>query len=725
MRFLVAFFLLMAGKNIGWAQINHWETAVYPEDYWRYFIGNDEPPANWANLDFSDGSWRGGPASIGYGDGDDRTIIPKTHALYMRHTFTVADKSKLERAILHADYDDGFIAYLNGVEIARANLEGTYPAYNRSTPTDREATGYEGGLPIPYTISNSLIQDILKDGENVLAIQTHNFEGLESSDMTTLYWLSFGIADESRDYRPTPEWFMDAEFESPLPIVLINTNGKYIPDEPKIEGTMGIIWNGNGVLNLSTGAPNEFFGNIAIERRGQTSLHLFPKNGYAIETKDEDGIDKDVSFLNFPEEEDWILHGPYSDKTLIRNVLAMHMARSIGQYASRTRLVELMINEQYEGVYVMMERIKRDKNRVDIAKLNPEEIEGDDLTGGYIFKLDKGAPDWFSQYDIAQFPGQKLRFQYVSPNDDNLQPQQKNYIKAYVDSFEIAMKFPEVGYGGKRYDEYIDLTSFADHFILSELTKNVDAYRISTYMHKDKDSNGGRIKAGPVWDFNLAFGNADYCNMDTHYGWVYHLHCDTYNPFWWGNMFQDAAFVNIANCRWNQWSKGPLSIDSLHAFIDEKAALLAPVVERNFQRWPILDKWIWPNPQVRNSYEAEIIYLKNFLQARAWWLTQNMFGTCLTNTDSLEEGIKTIIQVNPNPFTNELWIQFDLLKSGKVIIELHDALGRKVIDYPFDQLSAGTQILPLKVADKLQKGMYILSIKLEDSVIGMNKVISN
>lgn len=717
---LLPFFIAL--PFLAFSQIDHWETAVYAENEWRYRLGTSEPPSTWSLIAFDDSSWEEGEGSIGYGDGDDNTQIPPTESLYMRRKFTVTDKSKIESALFHADYDDGFVAYLNGFEIARANLEGTPPAHDTWPPEYREALMYGGGLPEAFYLDAAQIQALLNDGDNVLAIQTHNHEGLVSSDMTTLYWLSFGINDESNDYGPVPSWFMNFDFETPLPIVTINTWGEPIPDEPSIQAEMGIIWNSDGTWNSGLQSPNEFLGNISIERRGQSSQFFFPKVGYAIETKNENWEDMDVEFLNFPEEEDWVLHGPYSDKTLIRNVLAMHLARSMGQYASRTRLVELVINEQYEGVYVLMERIKRDDNRVDIAKLNPEDISGDELTGGYVFKLDKGPADWYSQYDMVNNPGEKLRFQYVSPKRSQIMPEQEAYIKSYVDSFENAMLNPGGLYGGKRYDEYIDLESFVDHFIHAELTKNVDAYRISTYMYKDKDSNDPLIKAGPVWDFNLAFGNADYCNSDSGHGWVYDVHCGIFNPFWWGNMFDDEAFVNTAKCRWQDFRQGPLATDSIFAFIDEKVELLAPVIDRNFERWPILDEYVWPNPVVTGSYGGEIEFMKDFIEMRVNWMDANMFGTC-TATTAKEVPQPTELSVWPNPADDELNLAFQLPTSGQVTVSLVDVLGKNHLTQVF-QSPAGQQNFTLKIPkDAIHSGFYFLRMEMEGQVLGIEQVI--
>lgn len=682
------------------AQIHHWETAIYDNDVWGYRLGTAEPLPNWKTLDFA-GTWAAGQGSIGYGDGDDNTSIPPVGSLYMRHEFTITDPAKIETAILHADYDDAFVAYWNGIEIARSgNIEGTPPPHTAWATYAHEADQ----APEAFFIASDFFGSFINSGENLLAIQVHNFGGASSSDLTSSFFLSFGIKDATFDYGTPPAWFDSPGFTTHLPIIKINTGGVYIPDEPAIAAQMGIVWQGEGILNHSLDAPNHFLGDIEIDRRGQSSLWVYPKNGYAIETKDEEGEDMDVSFLNFPEEEDWVLHGPYSDKTLMRNVLTMHLAQSMGQYASRTRFVELVINEQYEGVYVLMEKIKRDESRLDIANLKEEDIEGVELTGGYIFKIDKGEPDWYSPFDMVNNPGVKLHFQYVFPKKTKIQPQQVTYIQAYVDSFERAIHSPDWHFDGKRYDEFIDLSSFADNFILNELSKNVDAYRFSTYFHKKKDSNGGKIHAGPVWDFNFAWGNGDYCEGFSPSGWIYDVHCGEGNPFWWRCMFQDAVFMNIVKCRWETLRQGALHLDSIHVFIDEQAELLGAATDRNFERWDILGEYVWPNPVVVGSFGGEVSVMKNFIEDRLFWMDNNIMGECTPTT--IVENIAKPFEVHPNPASDRLTIYFAEKTQGIVTISLTNMLGElvQIDEYvnPASKLTVELGSLPI--------GTYFLSL---------------
>jgi len=175
--------------------------------------------------------------------------------------------------------------------------------------------------------------------------------------------------------------------ESNLPIVTITTSTPILGDV-KITADMKIAFDSTSTT-LVNGPYNVYDGKIGIEFRGSSSLALFPKKGYGLETRDELGENLNISLLGMPAENDWVLHGPYSDKTLMRNALAYSIASDVMAYAPRIRFCELIIDDNYKGIYLLTEKIKRDSCRVNVPKLNPDEIDGDDVTGGYILKFDK------------------------------------------------------------------------------------------------------------------------------------------------------------------------------------------------------------------------------------------------------------------------------------------------------------------------------------------------
>jgi len=548
----------------------------------------------------------------------------------------------------------------------------------------------------------------LQDGENVLSIQTHNFNGLGSSDLTSLYWFSFMVAS------PLPEYddFFDMDIllgeTSTLPIVRVNTLIGQVFDEPKVEGDIEIVWNEDGSPNSFLAFANEYQGNIRIEKKGQSSLGLFPKNSYLFETVDAEWNDIDTSFLNFPKEEDFILHGPYSDKTLMRNVLIFELANRMGQYATRTRYVELEVNGSYEGIYVLMERIKRDNDRVDIAKLRDIDIEGDELTGGYIFKIDKGTPDWLSEYNPQNNFEDKLKFQYVYPRRENIRPEQEAYIQSYVDSFERAMFTPTIPVGGKYFYDFIDIESFVDHFLLVEFSKDVDAYRFSTYMHKDKDSNGGKLKCGPLWDFNIAFGNGDYCDAWRPDGWMYFFHCGIGNPFWWNKLFTEEVFINHAKCRWEELRQTVLDENNIYQIIEQFRTELNPSLDRNYVRWPVIGQYVWPNFYVTNSYEAEINVLKQFIGDRLHWMDDAMFGFC-DSTFVISPEDNYSFKISPVPARDRLNLKFPFRVDGNFKFVIYNELGRVM---PHSQQLVSDKDIELDIS-LLPQGFYFVKVNEE------------
>ena len=603
---------------------NHWETAIYANDDWNYLVPISEPSTDWNTLDFSDTSWFSGPGGFGYGDGDDGTVIDQTLSVYFRTDFSVPDISKFYMAVLHADYDDGFVAYINGVEICRsANLgqPGTFVPFDETTSTDHEAQLYNGGIPEAYTLDSLELSQLLIMGDNVLAIQVHNV-GESSSDMSSNIFLSFGIIDTSNFYGPTPDWFqLPIVFnESHLPIIVIDTFGEEIPDDPRIPAQMGIINNWPDINHIGD-SYNDYDGMITIELRGNSSQSQ-PKKPYRLETVNDNGENNNVSLLGMPEENDWVLYAPWSDKTFIRNVLTYQLSNEMGRYASRTRYCELYINEDYKGIYVLMEKIKRDQNRVDISKLTPDETTGDDVTGGYILKF-----DWFWTGDnLGGFESSHgSLYNYHYPQPDDIAPEQEAYIQQYIENFEDMMlgqgyNDPNIG-----YPAHMDVGSFIDLIMLHELSKNVDAYRLSTYIYKDKESIDDRLIAGPIWDINHGYGNCDYGNTWETTDWL--LDYDpTGDPiaFWWETLWDDENFKTEFSYRYTELRSTILSEENIASIIDSITTYLGPAISRNFARWPILGSYVWPNYYVFDTYSEEIEYLKNWTNMRLEWMDQEM-----------------------------------------------------------------------------------------------------
>ena len=626
--FIFTFFPLFLSSQT----IDHWETSVFDDDIWKYLEGTYEPDTNWRKLNYNDATWISGQGGVGYGDGDDNTLINPVTSLYLRKTFTIVDTSDIVASVLNVDYDDAFVAYLNNVEIARSNIGvvGDHPLYNQGSTSLHEAQMYQGGNPDQFVINTQVLKDNILPGNNLLSIQVHN-DNISSSDLTGRVFLSFGIGNNSTNYSPTPSWFQPPLIftSSNLPIVVINTLGQTILDDPRIVCDMGIIDNGFGNINSINDPYNDYNGKISIEYRGSSS-QSFPKKAYALETQDSIGNNNNVSLLGMPVENDWILYAPYSDKSLMRNFLTFDLGRKMGNYSPRTVYCELVVNGDYRGIYILMEKIKRDNDRVDIAKLDFDDLAGDSLTGGYIIKIDKytgtGGVDWLS--DFPDLAGGPMEIQYHYPEASVMHPQQKDYIEHFMDSFEYALAGPNFTDSLIGYSKYIDVNSFIDLYIINELSKNIDGYRLSTYMYKDRDDNGGKLIMGPFWDYNLAFGNADYCNGGITSGWEVDGGCGGDNPFWFERLLDDTTYQNKLKCRWEYLRERSFHQDSIFNFIDSMDFYLNDAQQRNFQKWDILGNYVWPNYYVGNTYQDELQFFKTWIGGRLMWIDNNILGNC-------------------------------------------------------------------------------------------------
>ena len=679
LRIYIAISCLAIASNFAKAQsIDHWESAIYNTDTWSYYIGDDQVPNSWNAQTFDATSWATGSGGFGYGDNDDNTTTAQTTSIFIRKEFNISSISSITSAILHADYDDGFVAYLNGTEIARGNMAGNPPAYDALATDIREAELYQGGLPQEYMMEPALWNSLITNGANTLAIQIHN-RSATSSDMSSNFFLSLSINNTSRLYRTTPSWFVAPPVtSSSLPLIIITTeNSTEIQDDPKVFAKMGIVDNGPGNMNNLTDPYNGYNGTIGIEIRGASS-QSFPKKNYGLETRNTDGSNNNVSLLGMPAENDWVLHGPYSDKSLLRNSLAYHMGTSTGKYTPRTRLCELYINDNYRGIYMLTERIKRDKNRVDIASLKPEDLSGEELTGGYILQIDRddessNIDGWYSGSSPTKF------YSYHDPKAEDLEAVQREYLKTYLTSFEEDMESTDYYW---KYKSYVDVPSWIDYFLVTEMGKHIDAYKLSFYMHKKKSTNGGKLHFGPLWDFNLGFGNFNFVCSPEPEGWTYEFQgtCDNSHPFWVKKLTDIPEVSDQINCRWNQLRNGPLHIDSLMQYIDARIAEMGDAPSRNFERWNILGQYVWPNDFVGDTYEEEVDFLKTWLTTRLTWMDNNMLGECtITSTDNPKTTCKAT-SIFPNPAQHSFFLEINASQFDAGSIQIINNMGSTVLE---------------------------------------------
>lgn len=504
--------------------------------------------------------------------------------------------------------------------------------------------------------------------------------------------------------------------QSNLPIVIMDTHGQEIPDDPKITVDMKIIYNGEGKVNSVTDTVYHYNSKVGIELRGSSS-QMFPKKPYGFETLNTDSSELEVKLLGMPKESDWTFNATYNDKTLMRDALAYTLAGTFMDYAPRLQYCELIIDGDYKGIYMLIEKIKRGKNRVNIAKMSASDNSGDALTGGYIIKIDKmtgtnSGEGWESKY--APIPGswQTTFFQFEYPKNQNITQPQRDYIHGYIDQLEDVLQSAAYKDSINGYRKYIDTKSLADYIIVNELTKNVDAYRLSTFFYKQRDSEGGKIKFGPVWDYNLGLGNVDYCTGGNSEGlvindfnevcpgdgWVIH--------FWWKRFLEDSTFQDELKLRWNELRHNQLSGENIFGLIDSLSKLLDVAKDRNFERWPVLGQYVWHNYFVGNTYGEEIDFLKGWLTDRLAYLDEVwQINTSKTLTTSTSQEVIAY----PNPFTSNVTIRHDMVSvdatltvtdiQGRVIHVPIASKGQSELRYDFSTCPAGVYFIRLMTSE--------------------------
>ena len=474
---------------------------------------------------------------------------------------------------------------------------------------------------------------------------------------------------------------------SDLPLVLINTNGQSIVANNKIDCTMEIKYAGAGNITYLTDSSNIYSGNIGIEVRGATSSG-YPQRPYNLETRDSLGNNNDVSLLGMPAENDWVLLSHYGDRSLLRNLLPYQLFGEMGNYSVKMRLCEVMVDSSYRGIYLLGEKIKRDNNRVNIAKLNPIDTIGDELTGGYILEQNIWDPSnsFQSNYSPIDHPGMDVHFLYNYPDATAIMPQQKAYIASYVDSLETALYSPNFTDTATGYRHYMDVKSFIDYFLMNEVARNADGFKKSIYYHKDKDSNGGKLKAGPVWDFDWAWKNIYGCfifeNLDGS-GWAYQLNdCqgqDVNSTGWFVRLLQDSSFRDELHCTYESYRQTILDTAHIFGIIDSVAILVQNAQSRHFALWHVLGE-ASVAPEINNigvTYAGELDSLKKWIVDRIDWLDANMPGLCTTTAINEISAVYQLIKSYPNPTHDLLQLDIANILLGEQF-EVYDYTGKLI-----------------------------------------------
>jgi len=418
--------------------------------------------------------------------------------------------------------------------------------------------------------------------------------------------------------------------QTSLPVLVIDTGGQAIPDEPKITATLHVFDSETGDVNRPALSGADLTTAIAIERRGFSS-QTFPKASWSFETRDENNEDEDVALLGLPEEEDWVLYGPWMDRSLIRNVLGYELWGALGWYAPGTRFCEVYLvddpalspAESYVGLYVLTEKIKRDRNRLNITKLNPDDSAEPAITGGYVMEMHE--PKRLDPDEVRIPIAGGFVITPVSPNRNQITPAQVSWFENHITAFESALfgenfRDPVLGYA-----PFIDRDSFIEYMLLQEFFKNRDAFHSSTFLYKDR---GGVIHMGPIWDLNIAMGYFSFQGLQSTDGWLLN---GGGGPIarspWTARLLEDPAFARRYVERWRELRQGVLSTGSLNGRINAIAAQLETAQARQFIRWPSLGMTLFPNINFLmftgphpDSFEGELRYLQDWLQERGGWM---------------------------------------------------------------------------------------------------------
>lgn len=443
-------------------------------------------------------------------------------------------------------------------------------------------------------------------------------------------WPASGVEEPSENQRPDEtgddiEQIGDADAAEPgprhfehLPVLRIEVEGTLL-DTEKIDGTLVVIEEHDGTLADLDAAPTAFEGHIGIELHGSSSADQ-PKPPYKFECRDPDGEDTACSLLGLPAGSDWVLQAPYADKTYMRNALAHEIARVMaepeGRWEPRTQYVELFLNDDYRGLYLLVERVSREADRLDIPTTTDRTTGA--VAGGFIVKVDQHRGLGFNTTMLG------TPIDYTYPRASEVTIGEAAYIKAWFDAMEGALMSPsstdpEVGYAA-----WLDVDAWVDHWLLNELTANIDGYRLSAYLWADGPPGVGRLRAGPAWDFDRGFGNVNYCVGWQTEGWVWD-HVATCGwaaqiPVWWQHLRTDPAFEERLRTRWQELRAGELTNEALSARIAALREETAEAEVRDHARWWVVGTFVFPNWYVAPTWEADITWLEDWVLTRAAWM---------------------------------------------------------------------------------------------------------
>ena len=440
------------------------------------------------------------------------------------------------------------------------------------------------------TICTPLVTDVTTlaatfttNGEKVLVNNIEQISGVTVNDFTNpITYTIISATGEVNQYTVSIS-------NTHLPVVVIETpNNTTIPPKTAdwLANTKIKILNADGTVNYESEVDN-------IRGRGN-STWTYPKKPYALK------LNKKAEILNMPKHKRWVLLANWMDRTMMRNRVAFKISQSTGlAWTPRGEFVEVVLNGKHIGNYYLCEHIKVDENRVNIAELDEDATDGEGITGGFIMELDV-------YYDeVYKFKSAIKKLPYMFKDPDEVNEQQFAYMQNYINSLENAL-YNSTG----DYKDYLDMDSFIDWWLVHELAQNGEpGHPKSSYMHKDKS---GRLKAGPVWDFD--WGTFVPTSVE----------CYIKEAIYYDKLFEDPQFVNKVKERWNSLKT---TLQTIPNFIETEKLKLSKSADLNIQLWPISSR---VNGDETMSFEDAVNRMKNAYENRLQ-VIENAINNMQTN----------------------------------------------------------------------------------------------
>lgn len=417
-----------------------------------------------------------------------------------------------------------------------------------------------------------------------------------------------------------------------LPIIKIETGGQKVPGTP-VAGSDGTLFetaadgektiktsfeliDGQKGNNQLTDEPS-VVSEARIRYRGNSS-RFFDKKSYSVHLVKEDDSENPIELAGMSAHDEWVLNGPFLDRTLMRNYLCLNIAGEIMEYAPNVRYCELYVDGQYQGLYLLIESVGRGEGRIDIPK--PE--KNSDVTS-YIVRWDRtGKGDHeLNNYTFYTYKNDVSSLDIRYPGSSQITEGRFQYIEDDISKAEKAIYSSDLTDRYKGAANYIDINSFAEYFVINEFFRNVDAGRFSTFYYKDAR---GKLKTC-VWDFNNA------CDNYIDYVWG-EAGFTMQDAPWFGQLLKDERFVTAVTAKYRTLRKSVLSDEYLLSYVDETVEWLGSETDKNFEKWGyVFDlseyngmNYLTPVERNDTSYEGAVKRLKDFLTARGKWLDEHI-----------------------------------------------------------------------------------------------------